>query len=92
MEKILRIYLKIRNKKGSSEHIERSLFYHYFIMPFSAGIAGFAYFLFITMFLELTASLVGINNGVNIGITEVMISALGFILQFSYQLINSNNK
>lgn len=89
MEEILRIYSKILNKKGSTKNIEQSLFYNYFIMPFTAGIAGFAYFLFLVLFLETVAYLVGINKSISIGITEVLIAVLGFILQFAYQLFNN---
>ncbi len=93
MEEILRIYSKIIHRKGSSEKTEQSLFYHYFIKPFTAGITGFACFLFLLVLLESVTYLFGINKSINIGIFEVLTSSLGFILQFTFQLINNyNNK
>jgi hypothetical protein len=91
MEEILRKYSKILHLRGSAEKIDQSIFYHYFIMPFTAGIAGFACFLFLLMILETAAFFVGINKSISIGMTEVLIAALGFILQFTYQVFNNYN-
>lgn len=63
-----------------------------FLKPFYAGIAGFASFLFIIMIIELIAYGIGISESLNIGITQVMIAALGFVLQFVYELMGRWSK
>ncbi|HSD63469.1 MAG TPA: hypothetical protein VLB50_06705 [Ignavibacteriaceae bacterium] len=91
MEEILRIYSKILHRTGSSEKTEQSIIYQYFIKPFTAGIAGFAFFLFILMLFDTSTYLVGINKSISIGITEVIIAVIGFVLQFIYHLFNNYN-
>ena len=80
------IALKAKRKKVPSA------LNNYFLKPFYAGIVGFASFLFIIMIFELLAYSIGISETLNIGITEVMIAALGFALQFVYEIMNKSGK
>jgi hypothetical protein len=89
MQEILRIYSKITKRKGSSITKEETSFYNYFIVPFSAGIYGFAGFLFILIAMDFTMYLVGISSSLEIGLKELSIAAIGFVLQFTYQLIKN---
>lgn len=75
-------------RRKATERINDSSFYNYFLIPFSAGIIGFTSFLFIVMILEYFAYLTGIYNSSKLGITEVMIATLGFVLQFIYKLVH----
>lgn len=88
MQAILRIYTKYIGKRESSEKVN-SAFYNYFVVPFSAGLAGFSTFLFILIMMDASAHLLGITKAWNVGINEVLIAAVGFILQFTFQLIKS---
>jgi len=90
MEEILRIYSKIVKRRGNSLEIEHSTFYNYFIVPFSAGILGFANFLFMVLLFESIAYLVGIIESLNLGLNEVYIAIMGFVLQFLYHLLKNS--
>jgi uncharacterized membrane protein len=89
MEEILRIFSKIVKGKGNSLETEHSTFYNYFIVPFSAGMSGFANFLFLILLFESIAYLVGTIKSLNLGLHEVYIAVLGFVLQFVYQLLKN---
>lgn len=81
----------IKRKKGEKEIAEKRMhsdFFNHFLIPFYAGIAGFASFLFIVMILEFVIYLIGISDTLKIGITEIMIAALGFVLQFIYEMLH----
>ncbi len=80
------IALKLKQKKVPS------VLLNYFLKPFYAGIAGFASFLFVIMIIELLAYSTGISESLNIGITQVMIAALGFVLQFVYEIMSKSRK
>ena len=86
MQEILRIYSKILGRKGSSITREETSFYNYFILPFTAGLTGFAAFLFILIAMDFSVYLVGIGSSLEIGLKEISIAAIGFVLQFTYQL------
>lgn len=88
MQAILKIYSRYVNKSSDSVN-DKSFFYNYFMVPFSAGLAGFASFLFILLLLETGAFILGITKVLSFGINEVLIATLGFILQFTYRLIKS---
>jgi hypothetical protein len=88
MQEILKIYSKYLHKSGSAAK-DSSSFYNYFVVPFSAGLAGFATFLFLIIFLESAAYIMGITETWNVGINTVLIAAIGFILQFVYQLVKT---
>ncbi len=88
MQEILRIYTKYISKSESSVK-DKSAFYNYFIVPFSAGLSGFATFLFILIMMDASVHLLGLSKAWNIGINEVLIALTGFVLQFTFQLIKS---
>lgn len=88
MQEILKIYSKYISKSGGAA-IHKSTLYNYFIVPFSAGLAGFASFLFILLLIDSAAYLLGITKSFQVGIEEVIIAAIGFTLKFAYQLIRS---
>ncbi len=88
MQEILKIYSKYLTKNGSSSN-ESSLFYNYFVVPFLSGLAGFASFLFILIFLDSAVYVLGITEAWNVGINTVLIAGVGFILQYTYQLIKT---
>ena len=88
MQEILKIYSKYLTKNGSIAK-ENSSLYNYIIAPFSAGLAGFATFLFLLILMDFIAYLFGITQTMNVGINEVLIASLGFLLQFAYQLVRS---
>ncbi len=87
MQEILKIYSRYISKGSSTNN--NSALYNYIIVPFSAGLAGFATFLFMLLLIDSAAYIVGITKSLNIGIEEVLIAAIGFVLQFAYQLIRS---
>ncbi len=87
MQEILKIYSRYIAKGSSAK--KGSLFYNYFMVPFSAGLAGFATFLFILLLMDSAAYVFGITKSFNIGIIEVLIAAIGFLLQFVYQFIKT---
>ncbi len=89
MQEILRIYSKILKRTGSAAEKQNSSFYNYFIMPFSAGLTGFAAFLFILIAMDVSTYMVGISSSLEIGLKELSIAAIGFVLQFTYQLIKN---
>ena len=59
----------------------------YFI-PFIAGISGFVIFLLSITGIEFILHLTGIIKHFKIGIFELLISTLGFLLQFTYKLFD----
>ncbi len=64
-------------------------FHNYFLIPFYSGITGFASFLFIVIIFEYFLQITGITDSSGIGITEIMIACLGFVLQFVYSLLRT---
>ncbi len=89
MQAILKIYTKYLSKNGTISKDDRSLFYNYFMVPFSAGLAGFATFLFILITIDFGAYVLGISEVLNIGINEVLIATVGFVLKFVYEFMKS---
>ena len=89
MEEFLRIYSWLIHKKGESREAERSLFRIYFINPFSAGIFGFATFLFFEIIFETAARIFGLVNHITLGPQEIMIASIGFVLQFAFQVLSN---
>lgn len=69
---------------------EQSFFYNYFLIPFYSGISGFATFLFLVIIIDFLVFGTGIFN-TTIGLFEVMIASLGFILRFVYELFRRKN-
>ncbi len=67
-------------------------FQNYFLVPFYSGITGFASFLFIVMLIEYLAHIVGINDSLKLGVTELMVACLGFALQFLYGILQEKKK
>ena len=88
MQEILELYTKyISKNRGAAA--KKSALYSYFIVPFSAGLSGFATFLFILLLMNTAAYILGLTQALNIGINEVLIAAVGFFLQFTSQFIKS---
>ncbi len=88
MQEILKIYSRYLSRSGSISK-GNSLFYNYVVVPFSAGLVGFATFLFILIMMDSAAYVLGITETLSVGINEVLIASLGFLLQFTYQFVKS---
>ncbi len=89
MEELLHLYSKLIHRTGKPAKEERSLFRLYFINPFSAGLFGFAVFLFFEVLFSVTAELIGIVSRLNIGMNQIAIAGLGFVLQFILQFFKN---
>jgi hypothetical protein len=88
MQEILRLYTKYISKSRDAA-ADNSALYNYFIVPFSAGLSGFASFLFILIMINTATYVLGLTEALNIGINEVLIAGVGFFLQFTFQFIKS---
>lgn len=80
-----------KRRKGIGEEENNTLFFNYFLMPFFAGIAGFATFLFMVIIFEYAVHLAGIISPLRLDITEVKFASLGFVLQFVYKVLQSRD-
>lgn len=89
MEELLRLYSRLTNKAYNPSKTEMSLFRLYIINPLSAGISGFSTFFFFEVLIGLTARLLGIINQFKIGPLEISLAAIGFILQFTVQILSN---
>jgi hypothetical protein len=87
MEELLRLYSKRAKGKGRSSESDKSFFRLYFVNPFSAGLFGFAVFFFFIIVFEEFAHVIGFLDHANIGLTEISISTIGFVLQFTFQIL-----
>jgi hypothetical protein len=89
MEELLRLYSKLTNKATNSAKTEMSFFRLYIINPLSAGILGFSTFFFFETLIGLTARLLGLINQFKIGPSEISLAAIGFVLQFTLQILSN---
>ncbi len=89
MEHISKTQQQLVAEKSASASQSSQFIKKYLINPVSSGLMGFAAFFTLILLSNLFTYVFGISSNFVLGIDEVLYSAVGFVLVFSYKFLEN---